>query len=137
MAEPTTPHATTVLGHSAQAPSTHRGLLAAVGAIGAALLASLCCVGPLLVVTLGVGAGLASRFEPLRPLFTVLTLALLALGFYVVYGRKPAVRDGAACSADRSCSVPRHRRRDTIVLWVATVVALLLLTFPQWSALFL
>lgn len=116
------------------------GVLAALGAIGAALLASLCCIGPLLFVTLGVGAGLASRFEPLRPVFTALTLALLALGFYVAYGRAPAAPRGAApegagCNVDGQCRVPRHRRRDTIVLWVATVVALLVLTFPQWSLL--
>lgn len=115
-----------------------RGLAAATGAIGAAFLASLCCVGPLLFVTLGVGAGLASTFEPLRPVFTVLTLVLLAVGFYVVYGRKPAETDaavGAACAQDGTCTVPRSRTRDKILLWIAAVVALVFLTFPQWSVL--
>ncbi len=119
-------------------PSARRGLAAAAGAVGAAFLASLCCVGPLLFVTLGVGAGLASTFEPLRPLFTVLTLALLAVGFYVVYGRKPAEADaatGAACTQHGTCAVPRNRTRDKVLLWIAAVVALLFLTFPQWSVL--
>lgn len=40
-----------------------RGLAASLGAIGAALLASLCCIGPVLLVTLGVGAGLAKLAE--------------------------------------------------------------------------
>jgi mercuric ion transport protein len=112
------------------------GLVASVGAIGTAVLASLCCIGPLIFVVLGVGAGLASRFEPLRPLFTVLTVALLAAGFYVVYGRTPVASEGAACAPDGRCPAPPHRTRDRVVLWVATVIALLVLTFPWWSLLF-
>lgn len=116
--------------------SSRRGLLASLGAVGAAFLASLCCVGPLLFVTLGVGAGLASAFEPFRPVFTAATVALLAVGFYVVYGKRPAaVTPDAACASDETCVIPGNRTRDRVLLWVATVVALLLLTFPQWSLL--
>ena len=116
-----------------------KGLFAALGAVGAAFLASLCCAGPLVFVAFGVGAGLASSFEPLRPLFTVLTLALLAVGFYVVYGRRPAVTqvNGAVREVGGTCAVPRRRARDRILLWVATVIALVFLTFPQWSLLLL
>ena len=112
------------------------GMFAALGAVGAGFLASLCCVGPLLFVTLGVGAGAASQFEPLRPLFTALTIGLLAVGFYVVYGRtRVRAGEGTRCAPDGSCAVPPSRVRDKILLWVATVVALVLLTFPQWSVL--
>ncbi len=134
MAEPTT--GWTDAGPTAMPASSRRGLLASLGAIGAALLASLCCIGPLLFVTLGVGAGLASAFEPLRPVFTVATVALLAVGFYVVYGKRPvAVTHDAACAHDEACAIPRNRTRDRVLLWVATVVAFVLLTFPQWSLL--
>lgn len=122
-------------------PLARRGLLAAAGAIGAALLASLCCVGPLLFVTLGVGAGLASTFEPLRPAFTGLTLVLLAMGFYIVYGRRgaprPTTETAADCAPNGTCTVPRNRRRDKARLWLATGVAVVFLTFPQWSILLL
>jgi mercuric ion transport protein len=112
------------------------GMVAALGAVGAGFLASLCCVGPLLFVTLGVGAGVASRFEPLRPLFTALTIGLLAVGFYVVYVRPRApTGEGVACAPDGSCVVPRSGVRAKILLWVATVVALAFLTFSQWSVL--
>ena len=117
--------------------TTGRGLFAAVGAVGAAFVASLCCVGPLMFVAFGVGAGFASTFEPLRPIFTVLTVALLAVGFYVVYGRQSALAKSgnttAVCDADGRCSVPRNRTSDRVVLWTATVLALVFLTFPQWS----
>ena len=112
-----------------------RGIAASLGAIGAALLASLCCIGPVLFVTLGLGAGLASRFEPLRPAFSVITIALIAVGFYTVYGRRRARIDDPSCTVDGSCVVPRNRSRDKILLWIATLIALVLLTFPQWSGL--
>lgn len=106
---------------------------ASVASIGAAFLASLCCIGPVLFVTLGVGAGLASQFEPLRPVFTGLSVGLLALGFYIVYGRRPAGDAGGSCDVDGSCTLARSRTRDTVLLWGATVVTLVVLTFPQWS----
>ena len=122
------------------AGSRPRGLLAAFGAVAAAFLASLCCVGPLVFVAFGVGAGMASTFEPLRPLFTALTVGLLAVGFYVVYGRRRLAAGpdaAAACAPDGSCAVPRDRIRDRVLLWTATVLALVFLTFPRWSLLFL
>jgi mercuric ion transport protein len=115
------------------APVDRRGIGASLGAIGAALLASLCCIGPVLFVTVGVGAGLAGRFEPLRPVFTILTVGLIAAGFYSVYGRRGA-RDGeASCDANGVCNVPRSHTRDKAVLWAAALIALALLTFPRWS----
>ena len=121
------------------AASTRRSLLASLGAMGAALVASLCCIGPVLFVTFGVGAGLASRFEPLRPVFALISVGLLAIGFYTVYGGKRPLAHGAStaseCALDGACGVPRHRTRDKVLLWIGTAVALLLLTFPQWSKL--
>ena len=71
--------------------------------------------------------------------FRTVVVALLAVGFYVVYGRQSALgKSGnttAVCDADGRCSVPRNRTRDRVVLWTATVLALAFLTFPQWSLL--
>lgn len=110
------------------------GVLAALAAVAAAVGASQCCIGPLLFVTLGVGAGLASTFEPLRPLFTVLAAIGLAIAFYVVNGRKPAAE---VCGPGETCAVPRNRRRDRVILWIATVVAVLFWSFNYWSLLLL
>ena len=106
---------------------------ASVAAVGAAFLASLCCIGPVLFVTVGVGAGLASQFEPLRPVFTGLSIGLLALGSYTVHGRRPAGGAGASCDVDGGCAAARSRTRDTVLVWGAALVTLVLLTFPQWS----
>ena len=115
----------------AEETETRGGLLASGGAVVAALGASLCCVGPLIFVTFGVGAGLASTFEPLRPLFTALTVLGLGIGFYTVYGHPTK----EVCGPDGSCVRPRSRRRDEILLWSATASAVALWSFNYWPIL--
>jgi mercuric ion transport protein len=100
----------------------------------AAFLASLCCIGPLVFVTLGVGAGLASTFEPLRPIFGVVTAMLLAVGFYVVYRPRRDAGD-ATCAPGETCATSRPRR-DRLFVWAAALLSLALWTFPSWSTLF-
>ena len=114
-----------------------RATITGAGGIVAAFLASLCCVGPLLFVSLGVGAGLASTFEPLRPVFGVLMVALLGAGFWAVYGRRvvpaPAPGGRGTPAAESTCAAPVRRGRDAAILWSATALALVLWTFPTWS----
>ncbi len=107
-----------------------RTILAALGAVGAAIGSALCCVGPLVAVTLGLsGAGLAATFEPLRPYFVVGALGFLALGFVAVQRE-----DKKACEPGKLCASPVVRRRMKRALWIATVVVALFATFPWWSA---
>lgn len=106
-----------------------KALVASLGGLGAAFLGALCCVGPLLFVTLGVGAGLASTFEPLRPWLGALMAVLFALAFYAAYGRRPAPVDAHG----RACAAPRSRTRERRIVWTAFGFALLFWTFPTWS----
>ncbi|HLG06042.1 MAG TPA: mercuric transporter MerT family protein [Gemmatimonadales bacterium] len=47
-----------------------KAVMAAIGAVAAAVGSALCCAGPLAAIALGMsGAGLAATFEPLRPYF--------------------------------------------------------------------
>lgn len=98
----------------------------------AAVLGSLCCIGPLVFVTLGVGAGLASTFEPLRPVFGGAMVLLLGIGFYTVYG-KPSAPE--RCDADGTCAHPRDHRREKLLLWGAVVLSSVLWSFTYWSTL--
>src|SRR5688572_23976088 len=72
---------------------------AAAGSVVSGILASACCIGPLVFAVLGVsGATLAHRFEPLRPYLLALTYALLGTGFYWTYRSQPVTCDpGGAC----------------------------------------
>jgi mercuric ion transport protein len=110
-----------------------RALLASVGGVTAAFLGSLCCAGPLLFVAFGLGAGLASTFEPLRPIFGLLMVVMFGVAFYTVYGKRPPPADAPVRDA---CAVSGRRARDKVLLWTATAVALALWTFPTWSRVF-
>lgn len=106
--------------------------LAGAGGVGAAILGSLCCVAPLLVVTLGVGAGLASTFEPLRPVFGFIMLGLFAVAFYSVYAeRDESTANDPTCST--SCAAPRNLRREKLLIWTAALIAFAVWMFPAWS----
>jgi len=100
--------------------------LSLVGAMIAGGLASACCLGPVVVVFLGLGS--ASAFiamEAYRPLFAILTLALMAwAGWQHWLGKKQCVRDG--CTA-----------KSPVLLWLFAVIALLLLLSPSLLAYFL
>lgn len=109
--------------------SVTKTVLAATGGIAAAVGSALCCAGPLVLVALGLsGAGLAATFEPLRPYFVVGTVLSLGFGF-VVLGRE----ERRACEPGTLCASPIARRRMTWALWIATIVAIPLVTFPWWS----
>ena len=102
--------------------------LGAVGAPVAALFASACCIGPAVSAGLGIGAVAAAQsFAPLRPLFLVLTVLLLGLGFYFAY-RKPKHR---ACQG-KVCEAPRISRWSRPILWIVTVMVAALAMFPYY-----
>lgn len=120
-------------GSSSTPEPVDRPLLASVGAVGSAFASALCCAGPILYVTLGVGAGLAGTFAPLRPWFLAAAALLLGLGFYGAYRRSPE-----ACVADGECETEedarRTLRRRRIGLWASAGLVLVFATFPTWSA---
>ncbi len=111
---------------------------ASASAVLSALIASACCVGPLVFALLGIGgAGLLVKLEPYRPHFTVATFALLGTGFYFTY-RKPRVAassDQGECCATEGCEKPRLNRAGRIMLWVATVLVAGFLAFPYLAPL--
>ncbi len=108
-------------------------VLAATGGVAAAAGSALCCAGPLVAVVLGLsGAGLAARFEPLRPYFVAGTALCLGFGFVFL-----AREERKACEPGTLCASPVARRRMKAALWIATIVALPLVTFPWWSKLVL
>ncbi len=83
--------------------------------------------------TLGLTSlGALARYESLRPLFSGLTIIFFAVAFFFAYRK----RDDAACETGSACEVhgvDRVRRVNRIVLWIATIVSVVVLTFPTWS----
>ncbi|MBW6503218.1 mercury transporter MerT [bacterium] len=99
-----------------------------VGAVAAAIGASVCCLGPLLLLAAGVGGawiGSLTAMEKYRPIWMAATLVLLGLAFARVY-RKPKE---AACASGSSCP-PNVGRGNKVLLWIVTAFVLGLLTLP-------
>jgi mercuric ion transport protein len=99
----------------------------------AAILASTCCLGPLVLVALGLSGawiGNLTRLEPYRPFF--IASALVALFFA---GRR-IFRPAKRCEPGEVCAVPRTRRIYRILFVTASVLVLIALVFPYVVKLF-
>lgn len=97
--------------------------LGAAGAAVAAIAASLCCVGPVVVAILGTGGAIAvARLEPWRPLILGAGVAVLAIAFVLAY------RPGGTCRAG-SCS-RRTSRFVKITLWGSAAIMAAALALP-------
>ncbi len=99
----------------------------------AAILASTCCLGPLVLVTLGLSGawiGTLTVLEPYRPLF--IGAAFIALFFA---GRR-IFRPAKRCEPGALCAVPRTRRIYKIVFGIVSVLVLIALVFPYVAKFF-
>ncbi|MBS0456461.1 MAG: mercury transporter MerT [Proteobacteria bacterium] len=99
------------------------GVLSAIGA-------SLCCVGPLVLLALGIGGawiGDLTAMEPFRPIFIGLTLLFLGLAFRRLY------LVPQTCTPGTPCADPRTIRRRRWIFWIVAVALLGLLAVP-WFA---
>ena len=105
-----------------------------IGAVLAAIGASVCCVGPLLLLSLGVsGAWISSlaSFEPVRPVFIVLTLVFIGLSYRKLY------LIPKNCEEDKSCASPDSQKKQKLTFWVGSILILLLLVFPWYAPYFM
>lgn len=107
--------------------------LGMAASVAAAFGASICCIGPIVAVMFGMTSLAAlAKYEPQRPILGVVTVALLAGAFYATYKRPAAeCEPGSVCATQGPGRVQRINR---IALWVATALALIVFTFPTWSA---
>ena len=111
-----------------------KGSVAATGGIIGALLASTCCIGPLVLITLGASGpwiGNLTALKAYQPVFMTISIAFLAYGFWHVYGKSKPVRDDGA-----DCASPSSYRIVKSALWIATVLVVISLTVDYWAPLF-
>src|SRR5216684_3654035 len=93
----------------------------------AAILASTCCLGPLVLVALGLSGawiGNLTRLEPYRPLF--IAGAVIALFFAGRHIFRPA----QTCNPGEVCAVPGTRRIYKLLFVTVSVLVLIALVFP-------
>jgi len=98
------------------------GILAAVGA-------SLCCAGPLVLLLLGISGSWIvnlTLLEPYRPLFILMVFVLFGFAGWQIY------RPIETCEEGTACAVPQVRRRRQLIFWLTALTALLLVSSSYW-----
>lgn len=111
-----------------------KGWLAAGGLIGA-VLASTCCVGPLVLLMLGISGawiGNLTALEPYKPLFAAIALGFIGFGFRQVYFSSKVV----VCAEGAYCARPASSLVVKTTLWLATGLVVLALTVDWWAPIF-
>jgi len=101
-----------------------KGLVAAGGVISA-ILASSCCIAPLVLLSLGVSGawmGNLTAMAPYQNYFIAATLLFIGAGYWFVYRRpKKTCEDGSYCAS------PGADRVIKFALWFSTVLVALAL----------
>ena len=104
------------------------GLLVGSGIV-AAIIASVCCIGPLILTILGIsGAAVLARFDVIRIPMIILVLILFGVAGFTLYRKRNSCEPGSIC-AD-----PKKYRKMVVFYWLGLVVAVLGITSPQWVA---
>ena len=104
------------------------------GAVLAAVGASVCCVGPLLLLSLGIGGAWMSTLtsmETFRPFFLILTLIFIGLGFRKLYFVPDSCKEGDVCAS------PQVKQNQRLIFWIGSGFLLLLVSFPWYAPFFM
>ena len=107
--------------------STLNSKMALTGGVLAGIGASACCVGPLLLLSMGIGGAWISHLtalEPYRPVFIVLTVLFLGFAFWKLY------LVPQSCALDDGCVADRTRNVQRILFWILVPVSLGLIDSP-------
>lgn len=95
----------------------------------AAIAASVCCLGPLILVTLGIGGAWISTLtllEPFRPLFVAGALLCLVVAYRKIYNA-PAANQ---CVPGTLCASPRANAAYKAIFWLVSGLVLIALIYP-------
>ena len=99
----------------------------------AAILASACCVGPLALVSLGLGGAWMSNLRalgPFQPVFIGLALVAMFFAYRRIY------RPAADCKPGEVCAIPQVKSTYKLLFWVVAALILVVLVFPLIAPLF-
>lgn len=102
---------------------------AALAAVGA----SACCAGPLILLSLGIGGawiGNLTALEPYRPIFVALVAAFMIMAWRRLY-RAPA------CAPGDACAIPEVVARQRTIFWVVLAMVCLMAASPWFLPFFL
>jgi len=93
----------------------------------AAILASTCCLGPLVLISIGVSGAWISNLtvlEPYQPIFVGVAVIALLLAWRRIW------RPAAACEPGQVCAIPRVNRAYRMLFWAVVALVIAALGFP-------
>ena len=99
----------------------------------AAMLASSCCLGPLLLVMLGFSGawiGNLAALEAYRPIF----IAAVLLSLFLAYRR--IFRPAQACQPGQVCGIPQVRGSYKLIFWIVAGLVAVALGLPYLAPFF-
>jgi len=114
---------------SIKSPGTYTG-----AGVLSAIAASLCCITPVIALIAG-SSSIAANFswiEPARPYLIGLSIAVLALAWYVKL--KPSKTNDMDCNCETTTKTPFLQTKT--FLSIVTVFAVLMMTFPLYAKVF-
>lgn len=100
-----------------------------IGGVLAAIVASACCLGPFILVSIGISGAWISNLaalEPFRPYALAVALVCMAFAYQGIY-RAPSAE---ACEPGTLCAVPQARRAQKIMFWILSALVLVAFGFP-------
>ncbi|HCA26893.1 MAG TPA: mercuric ion transporter MerT [Betaproteobacteria bacterium] len=106
-----------------------------IGGVAAAIAASACCLGPLVLVMLGVSGawiGNLTVLEPYRPYFLGIAVIFLIFAWRKIY-RAPAAE---TCTPGSLCAMPQTNRIYRILFWLVAALIGIAFVFPYLAPLF-
>lgn len=117
-----------LLRHSASFEPTDRGVatIGTVAGAGALFSAAACCVLPLALAALGIGAGGLAVLVPFHWPMTIAAGVAIAIGWFLYLRRR------RACARDESCTIALPSRATLIMLLLATVFVALSALWPSY-----
>ncbi|MCD6042481.1 MAG: merT1 [Burkholderiales bacterium] len=103
------------------------GALAGIGA-------SACCVGPLVLVSVGVSGAWISNLtalEPYRWLFLMAALGFMGHAWWRIYRAPAAVQ----CEPGTACALPQSNRIYRALFWAVSALIVAAFVFPYFAPL--
>ena len=104
-----------------------------MGGLIAALLSTVCCILPLVLLLLGIGGSWIANLtalEPYKPIFIGITVIFLAIAYWQIFMKKQDCEEG------KICAVPENKRKYKIIFWIATLIVLASAMNGYWAPFF-
>lgn len=94
-----------------------------------AIAASVCCLGPLILISLGIGGAWVSNLtllEPFRPLFIGIALLCMVVAYRKIYRATTAKE----CAPRTLCALPQTNTAYRVLFWSTSFLVLVALVYP-------